>query len=52
MVHGENGRRGVLAVKLVVQVEHKEDNELVITLHQNMEENNVMDYHLVHSHVF
>ena len=47
MVHGENGRLGVLAVKLVVQVEHKQDNELVITLHQNMEESIAMENRLV-----
>ena len=52
MVSGELGCLGVFAVKHVVQVEHKQDNELVITLYQNMEENNAMDYHLVHSHVF
>ena len=47
MVYGENGRLGVLAVKLVVQVEHKQDNELVIILHQNMEESIAMENRLV-----
>ena len=44
MVSGELGCLGVFAVKHVVQVEHKQDNELVITLHQNMEESNATEY--------